>query len=132
MKKAVKKILLSLTLVITVLAGGFLSQPIKGANPTFAEKFPDAQMALAVADFFGKNVTDEMDSAVLNATDISLYNLPITNVEGIGIFTNLSTLYLFDNQLTSLPDEIGNLTNLKTLYLFNNQLTSLPEGIGNF
>jgi len=42
----------------------------------------------------------------------------------------LEVLYLSDNQLESLPDSIGKLTNLGTLVLNNNQLTSL-KGIGN-
>ena len=35
---------------------------------------------------------------------------------------NLKKLYLFNNQLTSLPAEISNLINLKKLNLSNNQL----------
>jgi len=40
-------------------------------------------------------------------------------------------LYLYDNQLTTLPSEIGNLQKLKKLYLWQNQLTTLPEEIKN-
>ena len=41
------------------------------------------------------------------------------------------TLYVYDNQLTSLPSEIGNLANLYTFYVDKNRLSSLPPEIGN-
>ncbi len=44
---------------------------------------------------------------------------------------NLKELYLFGNQLTSVPPELGNLSNLQYLYLSNNQLTSVPPELGN-
>jgi Leucine-rich repeat (LRR) protein len=45
---------------------------------------------------------------------------------------NLTALYLYENELTSLPESIGNLTNLTKIILTENELTSLPESIGNF
>ena len=49
----------------------------------------------------------------------------------IGNLTNLTTLWLWENQLTgSIPPEIGNLTNLEQLVLHDNQLTGeIPESI---
>jgi len=44
---------------------------------------------------------------------------------------NLNSLYLNDNNLTSLPESIGKLTKLKALYLGGNKLETLPESIGN-
>jgi len=51
----------------------------------------------------------------------------------IGNLTNLTTLWLYYNQLTgSIPPEIGNLTNLPDLRLYGNQLSGeIPPEIGN-
>jgi len=40
-------------------------------------------------------------------------------------------LYLYNNQLTSIPKELGNLSSLIALHLYNNQLTSVPKELGN-
>ena len=46
-------------------------------------------------------------------------------------FPSLIFLFLFDNQLTSLPVGFGqNLPNLEELLLYNNKLKSLPDGFG--
>ena len=50
--------------------------------------------------------------------------------EEIGQLTNLQKLWLYNNQLTTLPAEIGQLTNLQQLGLDNNQITTLPAEIG--
>lgn len=44
--------------------------------------------------------------------------------------SQLTILYLNDNQLTRLPSEIACLTNLVTLDLSNNKLRNLPAEIG--
>ncbi|MDY6896522.1 MAG: COR domain-containing protein, partial [Cyanobacteriota bacterium] len=44
--------------------------------------------------------------------------------------TNLQFLHLSSNKLSSLSAEIGQLTNLQSLYLDNNQLSSLPAEFG--
>ena len=41
----------------------------------------------------------------------------------------VTELALTGEGLTVLPPEIGKLTNLTALYLYSNQLTSLPEAI---
>ena len=70
--------------------------------------------------------------AILALTTLYLYSNQLTELpESIGKLTNLTTLYLSSNQLTELPESIGKLTNLTYLNLFSNQLTELPESIGN-
>jgi len=46
--------------------------------------------------------------------------------EQIGQLTNLTTLYLRNNNLSELPEQIGQLTNLTTLYLHNNKFDIPP------
>ena len=43
--------------------------------------------------------------------------------------TSLVVLDLGYNQLESIPESIGGLINIQYLWIFNNQLTSLPETI---
>lgn len=45
-------------------------------------------------------------------------------------FTNLTALYLNDNCLLRLPNDVGALVNLRTLDLSNNKLRSLPAELG--
>jgi leucine-rich repeat protein SHOC2 len=63
-------------------------------------------------------------------------SLPLKKLTGIvpaeiGRLTALRTLYLNQNQLTSVPPELGRLTKLTSLVLFFNQLTSVPAELGN-
>jgi CCR4-NOT transcription complex subunit 6 len=46
--------------------------------------------------------------------------------------SQLTVLYLNDNQLTRLPSEIACLVNLVTLDLSNNKLRNLPSEIGRW
>ncbi|MCK4651385.1 leucine-rich repeat domain-containing protein [Candidatus Babeliales bacterium] len=62
----------------------------------------------------------------LTSQDLIDYILPLLPK----ICPNLQDLYLFYNQLTTLPKEIGQLINLQELWLSDNQLTNLPKEIG--
>ena len=65
-------------------------------------------------------------------TYLYLYNNQLTSLpESIGNLSSLEDLYLSFNQLTSLPESIGSLNSLERLWLDYNQLTSLPESIGS-
>jgi len=65
------------------------------------------------------------------ATRLNLYNNKLSTLpEQIGQLTNLTKLNLHSNQLSTLPAEIGKLANLTTLNLKDNQLTQLPAEIG--
>ena len=49
-----------------------------------------------------------------------------------GQLTQLQILYLHHNQLTTIPPELGQLTQLQYLYLGDNQLTTIPIQILNY
>ena len=51
--------------------------------------------------------------------------------ETIGNLSNLTILWLEENNLTELPESIGNLSSLTNLVLRFNQVVSLPESIGD-
>jgi internalin A len=76
----------------------------------------------------------EIPEAIAQLTNLQTlylsYNQLTSLPDAIAQLTNLQTLHLRNNQLTSLPDVIGQLSNLQTLHLRNNQLTSLPDVIG--
>ena len=59
---------------------------------------------------------------VLKIEELDLSRAKMTDLHpNIGLLTNLTTLYLWDNQFTSLPEQIQHLTNLTTLELrYNN------------
>ena len=52
-------------------------------------------------------------------------------IEIICTMTQLTELYLFDNELTTISPSIGKLANLEWLDLGNNRLRSLPSELGN-
>ena len=65
-------------------------------------------------------------------TSLFLYDNNLTSLpRGIGNLKNLENVTLNKNNLTSLPREIGNLEKLKDLYLYSNKLNHLPREIGN-
>ena len=71
-------------------------------------------------------------SDLTHLESLVLGNLPgISDVAAIGSLTNLRELYLFADNLHTLPPELGNLPSLEILSLDSNQLTSLPAEIGN-
>ena len=60
-----------------------------------------------------------------NLTTLYLYNNQITSLPDFQL-PNLTLLSLYNNQLSNLPDFSG-LPNLTILYLYYNQITSLPD-----
>ncbi|MGD1909029.1 MAG: leucine-rich repeat domain-containing protein [Leptolyngbyaceae cyanobacterium] len=84
------------------------------ADPAYAEAQRRIQVALETQ---------------ATALDLSWFGLRILPPE-IGQLTNLQSLFLEGNLLSSLPPEIGQLTNLQSLILDRNQLSSLPPEIG--
>ncbi len=76
----------------------------------------------SIKSFFVKNISIGNELEVTgNVRNLS----PI-----LWTLSQLTVLYLNDNQLTRLPSEIACLTNLVTLDLSNNKLRNLPSEIG--
>ena len=88
------------------------------------------ELHLSNSDLIGE-IPSEIGN-LTNLTRLYLSNNQLTTLpESIGNLSNLEELELNNNQLTMLPDSIGSISSLKWLYLSNNQLTTLPESIGN-
>jgi len=67
-----------------------------------------------------------------NLTYLYIYGTQITSLpDSINILSKLEDLIINHSQLSSIPDNIDKLINLTRLELYYNQLTSLPESIGN-
>ncbi len=68
---------------------------------------------------------------VQGSPELNLNNLGLTSLPAgaIGRLTHLRGLYLDQNQLSTLPEEIGQLTNLRDLILTRNQLSTLPAAM---
>lgn len=98
---------------------------------TFLDYFPDPNFAEAVAETLDANKEDPVSILQLQSiTSLHHWEKEISNIEGIGTLTNLTSLSLWGNQLTEIPAEIGNLTNLTYLHLGVNQIEDIPAEIG--
>lgn len=69
-------------------------------------------------------LTEANKKAIEKVTSLKIEDKNLTDISGIEYFTNLTSLYCGNNQLTALP--VKNLTQLTTLSCFGNQLTALP------
>src|SRR3990167_6323890 len=82
------------------------------------------EAAIRIRDFL-----NNPDQSALNLSYLKLSTLPsVFNSDPF--VTRLTTLDVFSNQLTALPDAIWELHALKYLQVSNNRLTSLPAEIG--
>lgn len=95
---------------------------------------PDAGVTVAVKRCDNQTVYRSLDEAlgeagracILDLSNQNLTDLPYT----IYSLSNLTTLYLQNNQLTSLTPYIGYLTNLQILDVSNNKLSDVPAQLG--
>ncbi len=87
---------------------------------------------LSYLDLRGNKITplDNMHPAQLTFLDLNDLHHE-TNLDRLLYLTQLSSLYLSDNNLTALPDWFQNLTQLASLDLSNTKLTTLPSGFQN-
>jgi Leucine-rich repeat (LRR) protein len=87
-----------------------------------ATNFPDANFRSYVLGLYPKGYITQTD--VNNRTRINIAQKNISNLKGIGYFTNLTSLYCNDNNLTSLS-QLSGLSKMDELLCSDNQLTSL-------
>lgn len=120
-----------ITLISIICLSTLSSNPVKAAGPTFETQFPNAHTAQVVANYFGKSVTDEITPTEVNTTTLNISNQNLTDLTGIGIFSDLTRLFISDNQLTTLPQELVTLINLTDLDISNNQISQLPQPFSN-
>ena len=112
-----KILLLFVTMMVTV----FCARAQVVLNDT---NFPDANFRAALADILGINEGDEISQEKINATtQIYVSDKSISDLKGIEHFTALTTLYCYNNQLTTL--DVSKNTTLTNLDCSNNQLTAL-------
>ncbi len=125
MKKLVR-VLLAVLLTLTLLPAGILKVSAAGGVVINEENFPDMIFRNIVIDSTYINPNgdyylsqDEID----NVTSLSLNEMGINSLVGIGYFASLEVLEADDNNLTSL--DVSMLPNLKYLYCEGNKLTKL-------
>ena len=119
----------------TNLAAGMILD--LGAIDLSGATYQEAITNLAFINAVGNNVewevtggggtvllTEENKKAIEAVTSLNIEGKNLTDISGIEYFTNLTSLYCGNNQLTALP--VKNLTQLTTLSCFGNQLTELP------
>ncbi len=86
--------------------------------------FPDAVFRQYVSDNVDANRNGILSRAELaNITQLEVYSKNIKSLTGIEHFTNLTFLFCYDNELTTL--DVSKNTALFALYCYDNNLTSL-------
>ena len=96
-------------------------QPLD-VGDTIAETFPDVNLAQAVADSLaGGNINAILTQDMIdNCTQLGATSQGVEDLTGIDKLSNLEALYIYYNQLRTIPDSFVNLTKLQTLYLSDN------------
>jgi Leucine-rich repeat (LRR) protein len=84
--------------------------------------FADVNLKAAVETELG--ISDPTQNDMLSLTILGAVANGIVSLVGIEYATNLTELYLYDNQISDISALAG-LTNLKELYLYNNQISDI-------
>ncbi|EAF9641675.1 internalin [Listeria monocytogenes] len=88
--------------------------------------FLDANLAEVIRDTLRKSSVDDIVTQAELDTISSLraQYVGIVNLSGMENLTNLTELYLYNNQISDISP-LSNLTNLNTLYLWDNQISDI-------
>lgn len=120
-----KRILL---VVMFIVIGITTKTQVKAATPSFKDQFSNIETAETIADYLGYSVDDEITQAIIDSTiTIDITGEGLSNLEGIGIFTNLQNLYAGRNDLRELPSDFVNLASLKSLDIYFNLFKKFPN-----
>ncbi|KAG2389104.1 hypothetical protein C9374_014504 [Naegleria lovaniensis] len=93
--------------------------------------FTDSLKVLSIHQNQINSLTDELGNCSTSLCEITLFNNKIQRLPpNLFQLTQIEALYLQNNELSEISEEIGNLQNLTELDLFNNKLTSIPSSIG--
>ncbi len=125
--------------------GSYLSSWSKDASSTFVNDESECTYSYIADDNFLRTIItkgygigmkgNNVPKANIDAVDfLNIPNENIADLTGIAGFSALSTLFCYDNQLTSL--DLSKNVNLVQLYCYNNKLTRLDvsknKGLVNF
>nr|CAG4717597.1 unnamed protein product [Naegleria fowleri] len=93
--------------------------------------FTDSLKVLSIHQNQITNLPNEIGHCSASICEITLFNNNLQRLpSNLFQLTQIETLYLQNNELCEISEEIGNLQNLTELDLFNNKLTSIPSSIG--
>ena len=89
----------------------------------FGDNFPNYEFRQYLKANIDKDGDGYLNDTELNIKKLDVSGQYIANLKGIEFFSNLETLYCYNNKLTSL--DVSKNPELKSLWCYNNQLTSL-------
>lgn len=113
--------------LILVLTLGKLSAQLIPVQDEVMRQYLCSKFPLAMNAECSLLDTIKAGSQYPSIAKISLINKGIISADEIIYFSNLDTLYLSQNKLTSFPEDISNFRSLDRLALANNLLTSAPN-----
>lgn len=102
---------------------GYTVNAIPSGIAIDATNFPDANFRQYVLDEIDTDGDGSLSDAECRFRHLDVRDKNIADLTGIEFFTNLTMIYCFNNQLTSL--DLSKNINLNTLQCYGNQLTSL-------
>ena len=89
----------------------------------YGDNFPNYEFRQYLKANIDKDGNGYLNDTELNIRTLDVSGQHIANLKGIEFFSNLETLYCYNNKLTSL--DVSKNTALKELYCYNNKLSSL-------
>ena len=96
----------------------------RGVNVLFASfvNFPDLALEAVIRSAIGKPTGDIRDTDLIGLTSFDAASRGIADLEGMQYCTDLTWLYLYDNQISDIAP-LAKLTNLAWLSLDDNQIS---------